>query len=94
MMPYTGPKEYQPLSPWVYWALGLLYSVPIVGFVFLIIFSFDNSNIHRRNFTRSYWCGLIFAAALIALILVLCLTTGVLYELLAKLQSATRQIIS
>ena len=65
------PEEYRPLSPWAYFGLQLLYSIPIVGFVFLIIFSFKKSNLNRRNFTRSYWCSLIIlgAIAIIAVIL-------------------------
>lgn len=67
-------EEYRPLSPWAYWGLSLLYAVPIVGFVFLIIFSFKKTNINRRNFTRSYWCNLI----LVAIVLLVLLATGVL----------------
>jgi hypothetical protein len=65
------PEEYRPLSPWAYFGLQILYSIPIVGFIFLIIFSFKRSNINRRNFTRSYWCSLIVAGviAIIAIIL-------------------------
>ena len=92
MMPYTGPKEYQPLSPWAYWGLGLLYSVPVVGLVFLIIFSFDDGNIHRRNFTRSYWCGLLLAAALIALVLGVCVATGALSQIIPRVHNAFRQL--
>lgn len=77
------PEQYRPLSPWAYFGLSLLFSVPIVGFVFLIIFSFKRSNIHRRNFARSYWCALLVAVAiaLLAVILVLALggSLGALY---------------
>lgn len=64
------PSEYRPLSPWAYFGLQILYSVPLVGFIFLIIFSFKSDNLNRRNFTRSYWCGLLIAAivAVVALI--------------------------
>lgn len=65
------PEQYQPLSPWAYWGYMLLFSVPIVGFIFLIIFSCKSSNINRRNFARSYWCNLIiFGVALIVLIII------------------------
>lgn len=32
------PEKYRPLSAWAYWGLTLLFSVPVVGFIFLIIF--------------------------------------------------------
>ena len=48
--------QLKPLGAWQYFLYQLLFSVPIVGFIFLIIFSFNNSNINRRNFARSYFC--------------------------------------
>ncbi|MDO4815110.1 MAG: zinc ribbon domain-containing protein [Bacillota bacterium] len=56
------PEQYRPLSAWAYWGLSILYMVPIVGFVFMIVFSFNSGNIHRRNFTRSFWCWYIIIA--------------------------------
>ena len=66
---------YAPLSPWAYFGLQILFSVPVVGFIFLIVFSFSGGNINRRNFARSYWCVyvIIAAIALIALIVILAL---------------------
>lgn len=68
--PETLPEQYRPLSAWAYFALQLLYSVPIVGFIFLIIFSFNGGNVHRRSHARSQWIGFIIVAA-IALIFLL-----------------------
>ena len=72
------PEEYQPLSPWAYFGLQILFAVPIVGFIFLIIFSINGSNLNRRNFARSYWCSLIIIGGilLVCLILALLFTTG------------------
>ena len=55
--------QYAPLSPWAYFGLGLLYSVPIVGLVFMIIFSIKRTNINRRNYTLSYWIVYVLALA-------------------------------
>lgn len=60
------PEKYRPLSAWAYWGLTILFSVPVVGFIFLIIFAFNDSNINRRSFARSYFCVLILAAIIIA----------------------------
>lgn len=62
------PEQYRPLSPWAYWGLSILYTVPIVGLIFMIIFSFNSGNIHRRNFTRSFWCWLIIAVIVFAIL--------------------------
>ena len=70
------PEHLRPLSPWSYFGLQILYTVPIIGFIFLIIFSFKKSNINRRNFTRSYWCSLIIAGAILAIILIFMLLLG------------------
>jgi hypothetical protein len=65
------PEENQPLSSWSYFWLKILFSIPIVGFIFLIVFSCNGANINRRNFARSYWCGLIIllVAALVVILI-------------------------
>lgn len=92
MMPYTGPKEYKPLSPWAYWGLSLLYTVPVVGLVFMIVFSFNKNNIHRRNFTRSYWINLLIAVVLIGVLLAIGVATGTVAEVVSKLQEALASV--
>lgn len=62
------PEKYQPLSPWVYFAYTILYSIPVVGFVFLIINSLSGGNINKRNFARSYFC--IFVILIILVIVI------------------------
>lgn len=49
------PYEYTPISAWGYFGYNFLFSIPIVGLIFLIIFSFDSSNINRRNYARSFF---------------------------------------
>jgi hypothetical protein len=68
---YTGPSEFEPLSPWAYFGYTVLFSIPIVGFIFLIIFSIKAGNINRRNFARSYWCAYILAGIIIAIMFAL-----------------------
>ncbi len=70
------PEEYRPLGAWTYFGLSILFSVPIVGLVFLIIFSISKANINRRNFARSYWCAWIIVGGMVALVLILALIFG------------------
>ncbi|MBQ2603314.1 MAG: zinc ribbon domain-containing protein [Oscillospiraceae bacterium] len=70
------PAQYKPLSPWAYFGLSLLFAVPIVGLVFLIVFSFNNNNINRRNFARSFFCMLLIAAIIFVIVLVISLILG------------------
>lgn len=65
------PSNYKPLGAWAYFRYGILFNIPVVGFVLLIIFSLDNSNINRRNYARSYWCLYIIIFVLIVILMLL-----------------------
>ena len=81
------PPAYKPLGPWAYFGLQLLFCLPIVGFICLIVFSFDNGNINRRNFARSYWCALLIQVILIALMVVLVLVLGLDESIVEQVQT-------
>lgn len=74
------PPQNRPLSGWAYFGLKLLFAAPIVGFVFLIVFSFSRGNINRRNFARSYWCGLLVALIILAVIAVIAFGIGLTFR--------------
>ena len=76
--------HYKPLTAWNYFWLEILFSIPIVGFVFLIVFSFSPANINRRSFARSYFCSFIVVAVIIAILF----ATGLLGTMLTYLSSA------
>lgn len=64
---YEGPEQFRPLGAWEYFGYSLLYSIPLIGFIMMIIFSFNDSNINRQNFSRSFFCEFIVFIAVIAL---------------------------
>ncbi len=64
------PSQYRPLGAWAYFGYMILFSIPVIGFILLIVFSFNNSNINRRNFARSYWCILLLIVILFAVLFV------------------------
>lgn len=69
---YRIPPQNEPLSPWAYIGLQILFAIPIVGFIFLIVFSFNKSNINRRNFALSYFAWwLLCVIAVVVVIVVL-----------------------
>ena len=76
---------YAPLSPWAYFGLQILFSIPIVGFIFLIVFTFSNANINRRNFARSYWCVYIIIAVIALIFLIVSLALGGVSALFSSL---------
>ena len=81
------PLNYKPLSPWAYYGFQLLFSIPLVGFICLIVFSFDSGNINRRNFARSYWCALLIQVILIVLVVVLVLVLNLDQSIIEEVQS-------
>jgi hypothetical protein len=70
------PARFRPLGAWAYFGYGLLFAIPIVGFIFLIVFSCSSANINRRNYARSYWCVLVLAAIIFGVVLLIAAATG------------------
>lgn len=70
------PADHKPLSAWAYFGYQILFSLPVIGFILLIVFSFDNGNINLRNYARSHWCAVLIGVILFVLLLVLVIATG------------------
>jgi hypothetical protein len=64
------PPEFEPISSWGYVGYTILFSFPVVGLIFLIVFAFSGKNINRRNFARSYFCVAIIVIAIYAILAV------------------------
>ena len=80
-------RKDRPLGPWAYYGLKLLFSIPLIGFICLIIFSVEDGNIHRRNFARSYWCALLVNVILIIALVVLALVLKVDFDVLSEVEA-------
>ncbi len=66
-------QQYTPISAWGYFWYRVLFSIPLAGLIFAIVFSFSNKNINRRNLARSQFCGLLIAAIFCVITVVLSL---------------------
>ncbi|HJJ14055.1 MAG TPA: hypothetical protein OIM42_04250 [Clostridiaceae bacterium] len=75
--PNTIPNEYRPLSAWAYFGYNILFAIPLVGFIMLIVFAFDSSNINRRNYARSFFCAYLVAIIILIVVLILALFLGI-----------------
>lgn len=75
--PNTIPNEYRPLSAWAYLGYNILFAIPLVGFIMLIVFAFDSSNINRRNYARSFFCAYLVAIIILIVVLILTLVLGI-----------------
>ena len=81
------PQELQPLSPWKYFWLSVLYSIPVIGLICLIIHSISSANINRKNFALSHFCILVLIAIVIGVILLISGGTAGISSLLSKFNS-------
>ena len=55
-------KEYRPLSSWNYFGRCILYTIPVIGWIFLLVHAINGKNRHGRSFARSYFCALLVVA--------------------------------
>lgn len=59
------PDEYKPISAWGYCGYQILFVMPLIGFIFLLVFSFGGTrNKNVRNYARSHFCFLIIAVVI------------------------------
>lgn len=69
---YDPSMDYTPISMWGYFGYEILFSIPCIGLICLLIFSFGGTkNINLRNFARSYFCVLIIIAICTAILFAL-----------------------
>ena len=86
VMTTPAKAEVKLLGPWAYFGLDLLFSIPLIGFILLIVFSVDKNHLNRRNFARSYWCKLIVAVVFYVILAIILSATGVFQEISDLLQ--------
>ena len=75
------PAEYAPISMWGYFGYELLFSIPVLGLIFLIVFAVSAKNVNLKNFARSYFCYLIIVLIICAIIFSLAVGAGLMSEL-------------
>ena len=75
------PAEYKPISMWGYFGYEILFSIPLIGFICLIIFAFASKNKNVKNFARSYFCMLILVIVLSVICLAIVSATGAVISL-------------
>ena len=57
------PASYRPLSPWSYFWRSVLYSIPVVGWLVLLIHVFACKSRHGRSYARFHLLVAIVIAA-------------------------------
>lgn len=63
------PEKYRPISMWGYFGYQVLFSIPVVGFIFLVVYALGGTkNINKRNFARSYFCYFLILIVIMAVL--------------------------
>lgn len=64
------PEQYKPITMWGYLGYQIVFSIPIIGWIILLVFAFSkDENINIQNFARSYIIFLIMSIVLYFIIL-------------------------
>lgn len=60
------PSNYKPISAWGYVGWDLLFSIPIAGFIVLLVFALGGcQNINLRKYARSKFCAVLLALIIV-----------------------------
>lgn len=71
-------NEYKPITMWGYFGYEILFSIPLIGFIMLIVFSLGGTkNVNLKNFARSYFCYTIIALIIIGILVAVLTGMGV-----------------
>ena len=64
------PEKYRPVGAWGYFGYSILFALPIIGWIFLIVFAISGKNVNRRSYARSFFCGFILVAIVLVIVLI------------------------
>jgi len=66
------PIEYKPISMWGYFGYNVLFSIPLVGLVFMLVYALGGTkNKNLKNFARSQFIWLIIVLVAIIVFAIL-----------------------
>ena len=60
------PDKYKPITPLGYVGYNILFSVPLIGWIFWLVACFDE-NINVRNYARSFLIPLLVALIIVGI---------------------------
>jgi len=75
------PAAYKPISAWGYFGYRLLYSIPLIGWIILIVHALAASNVNVRRHARSYFCTFLLLVLIAAVFASLVLVSGIFTDI-------------
>jgi len=75
------PAAYKPISAWGYFGYRLLYSIPLIGWIILIVHALAASNVNVRRHARSYFCTFLLIVLIAAVFAALVLVSGIFTDI-------------
>lgn len=77
------PEKYRPISMWGYFGYQILFSIPVIGFIFLVVYALGGTkNVNKKNFARSYFCFLVIFVVIMAVLV----ATGLVAQVIEMFQ--------
>ena len=70
-------NQYRLLSPWAYVGYGILFTLPVIGWIPALQRLLNGDNLNRRNFARGYWCGVLVAVIVVLILSIAGMVMGV-----------------
>lgn len=78
------PAEYTPITMWGYFGYQILFSIPVLGWIFVVVFALTASNQNLKNYARSQFCLIIIALVIFCIFA----ATGLLASMIDDINQA------
>lgn len=85
------PSQYRPMGAWSYFGYSILFALPLIGFIALLVCAFSSSNIVRRSYARSYFCGLVIVLIVVGIAVGILIAGGGLEAIMDLIRQAMPQ---
>ncbi len=87
------PATHRPISAWGYFGYRLLYSIPVIGWIFLIVHAIAANNVNVRHHARSFFCTYLLVLLVAAGLLVIGLCTGMMEETFVQIEEIMKAVM-
>lgn len=84
-------SKYRPIGAWGYFGYNILFSLPVVGFICLLVFCFSDSNINRRSYARSFFCAALLVVIVLGIIIGIMIASGSFAAIIEQIKNAMQQ---